>query len=147
MGESTNVRTLVSPRETVGRIHRLMLNDDVSAQADLYAPNGVLEWPLAPPGVPRRLQGRERIRRELMMLDQRAKQAGTSVVGLSAVIHETVDYEVVIVELEVRAELNTTGLIYRHPYIQVFRIRDGEIVLCRDYFTRVEIAGITSPWH
>ena len=147
MGESTNVRTLVSPRETVGRIHQFMLDGDVSAQADLYAPNGVLEWPFAPPGVPRRLQGRERIRRELMMLDQRARQAGTSVVGLSAAVHETADPEVVIAELDVRAELTTTGLIYRHPYIQVFRIRDGEIVLCRDYFTRVEIAGITSPWH
>jgi hypothetical protein len=123
-----------------------MLDDNISAQADLYAPNGVLEWPHAPAGVPRRLQGRERIRRELVTLQQQARQAGTRVAGVSAVVHETADPEVVIVELDVQMELTATSLIYRQPYIQLFRIRDGEIVLCRDYFTRAEITGISHPW-
>jgi uncharacterized protein len=131
------------PQEVVDLCHRLML-DDLSAQADLYAPNGVLEWPSAPPGVPRRMQGRERIRRALAALEQRVGQVGTRLTGLHAqTLHETIDPEVVIAEFELCAELAPAGIVYRLPSIQVFRVRHGEIVSCRDYLTRVDIGGVS----
>ena len=143
MTEQTATHAPTGPREVVDRSHRLML-DDLSAQADLYAPNGILEWPSAPPGVARRMQGRERIRRALAALEQRVRQAGTRLTGFHAqTLHETTDPEVVIAEFALCAELAPAGIICRLPSIQVFRVRHGEIVSCRDYITRVEIGGVS----
>ena len=114
------------PREVVERIHRLVLDGDVEGQADLFAPDGVLEWPFAPAGVPARLEGREAIRQVLEPIGRRT--------GMRSVVHETLDPEVVVVEVELEGEVVATGDTYRLPYIQVFRVRDGAIVSFRDYF-------------
>lgn len=143
MSGQAEARAAVRPRDVVERIHDLMARDDLSGQADLYAPNGVLERPLAPPGTPGRLQGRERIRRELLALQTRAERAGVRLLTgiLSATIHETADPEVIVIELERCAEITTYGGMYQMPYmqVQVFRVREGEIVLCRDYHTPVDL--------
>jgi len=49
-------------------------------------------------------------------------------------IHPTGDPEVVIVELDATVTLTDTGRQATVRSIQVFRIRDGKIVLFRDYF-------------
>jgi ketosteroid isomerase-like protein len=136
-----------SPRDIVERVHRLTLDDDVAGQANLYAVDGVLEWPFAPPGVPRRVQGREKIRRLLLTMGRGHTYTGAERMGFhSFVVHQTVDPETIIAELRVGGQLTTAGVIYRIPSIQMFKIRDGEILLCRDYFARVETAGVSRPW-
>lgn len=136
-----------SPREVVERVHRAAMDCDLSGQADLYAPDGVLEWPFAPPGVPRRIEGREQIRRVLEPLEERIRQAGTRVTDLHTVaVYEAVDPEVVIVELEVHGEVVGTGATYQLPYIQVFRVRDGQIVSFRDYFTAGTAAALRAAF-
>jgi uncharacterized protein len=133
--EPTSTPAADSPRAVVECVHRLVLTSDIERQADLFAPDGVLEWPFAPVGVPRRLEGREAIRSLLEPLGERMRQAGSRMTGLHAVVvHETLDPEVIIVELELRGEVVATGGVYRLPYIQVFRVRDGQIVSFRDYF-------------
>jgi ketosteroid isomerase-like protein len=73
--------------------------------------------------------------------------AGAERMGFhSFVVHQTVDPEIIIAELRVGGELTTAGVVYRIPSIQMFKIRDGEILLCRDYFARVETAGVSRPW-
>ena len=124
-----------SPREVIERLHRMAMDYDLRGQADLYAPDGILEWPFAPEGMPRRLRGREEIRRVLGGLEQRVRQAGTRVTGVDpVVVHETVDPETIIVELELHGEVPATRTTYHLPYIQVLRVRDGQIVSFRDYF-------------
>jgi ketosteroid isomerase-like protein len=131
----TRAAVAADPREMVERVHRLAAAYDLRGQADLYALDGVLEWPFAPAGVPQRVEGRERIREVLASLEGAVRRAGTCVTTVRATaVHQTPDPEVVIVELEVAGELTTTGATYQLPYIQVFRIRDGQIVLFRDYF-------------
>jgi ketosteroid isomerase-like protein len=49
-------------------------------------------------------------------------------------VHHTDDPEVVIVELVTRGTLTSTGRTFAGTSMQVFRIRDGKIVLFRDYF-------------
>ena len=49
-------------------------------------------------------------------------------------VHHTADPEVIIVELVTRATITSTGRTFTGRSIQVFRIRDGQIVLFRDYF-------------
>ena len=48
-------------------------------------------------------------------------------------VHHTDDPEVLIVELVARATVTTTGHAFTARSIQVFRIRDGKILLFRDY--------------
>ena len=122
------------PRQVVERVHRLVLDGDIEGQADLFAPDGVLEWPFAPAGVPARLEGREAIRRALEPIGRRMRQGATRPTGLRSVLHQTLDPEVVVVELELEGEVAATGDAYRLPYIQVFRVRDGAILCFRDYF-------------
>lgn len=131
----TRAAVAADPRELVERVHRLAAAYDLRGQADLYAPDGVLEWPFAPVGVPHRIEGRERIREVLASLEAAVRGAGTRVTAVrTTAVHQTPDPEVVIVELEVAGELTTTGATHQLPYIQLFRIRDGQILLFRDYF-------------
>ena len=48
-------------------------------------------------------------------------------------LYETHDPEVVIAEIRAAATLTTTGQSFATTSIQVLRIRDGQIVLFRDF--------------
>ena len=117
------------PRQVMERLHRLVAEGDLEGQAELFAPDGVLEWPFAPDGVPRRLEGREAIRAAFAPLGRRMREAGRRPGAVAdVVVHETLDPEVVVVELALGGGDNPL------PYVQVFRVRDGQIVSFRDYF-------------
>ena len=48
-------------------------------------------------------------------------------------LHQTQDPEVVIVEMLTKATVSTTGRSFTATSIQVLRIREGQIVLFRDF--------------
>ena len=50
-----------SPREIIERHRQAVLALDMAAQAELFAEDGVLEFPFAPAGAPSSLIGREQI--------------------------------------------------------------------------------------
>lgn len=107
---------------------------DLDAFADLFAPDGVLELPFAPPGIPRRLNGREAIRDFLAPAGEAARRAGRRITGYSSVVvHEATDPEVVIAEFDLDGEIVATGETYQLSYIQVLRVRNGRIIWMRDY--------------
>jgi ketosteroid isomerase-like protein len=62
---------------------------------------------------------------------------------LDETVYETDDPEVVIAEFTSRTEDTVTGEHFHARYIQVLRIRDGQIVLFRDYCT---LEAITHLW-
>jgi uncharacterized protein len=96
----------------------------------LFAPDAVWEAPFAPPGVPARLGGREAIReysRHVMALPLRLEDYEV------AEFYQTQDPDVVIVEMRMKATLTTTGQSLAATSIQILRIRDGQIVLVRDF--------------
>jgi ketosteroid isomerase-like protein len=145
MTDGTNATPTTTPGEVIKRVHRMAADYDMTGQAEFYAPDGVLEWPFAPAGVPRRIEGRERIREVLASLEPAVKAADTRLTAIPAVaIHETTDPEVVIVELEAQAEIPSTGETVSLPYIQLFQIRDGQILLFRDYFGPLTAAALTA---
>jgi ketosteroid isomerase-like protein len=122
------------PREVFERLRQIVLTYDMEAQANLYAEDGVLEWPFAPPGMPRRVEGREAIRNLLVPLAERARRSGRHPEKYDPlVIHETSDPEVIVAECDLVGTSND-GEPYHLSYIQVLRVRDGEIVLFRDYW-------------
>ena len=109
-----------TPADVLAQRHRLTLNGDANGLADLFAPDAVIESPFAPPGAPLRLAGREAIReysRHVMASPLRLEEY--EVVEL----YQTLDPEVVIVEMRAKATLTTTGRSFAATSIQILRIR------------------------
>jgi ketosteroid isomerase-like protein len=128
-----------SPRDVVEQVRRMVAGEDVSF-ADLFAEDGVLEYPFALPGQPRELQGREAIRsyfgaasgaRQLFDMD-----------GVEALVRDTDDPEVVVAEIEHHGRSLVTGAAYRFRALAVVRVRNGEIVTYDDYMDPIAMARL-----
>jgi hypothetical protein len=116
--------------DVLAQRRHLILSGDIDGFADLFAPDAVLEAPFAPPGAPSRLEGREAIReysRHVMASPLRLEDFEV------AEFYPTQDPEVVIVEMRTKGTLTTTGQPFAATSIQVPRIREGQIVLFRDF--------------
>jgi uncharacterized protein len=128
-----------TPADVLTRRRRLILSGDADGFADLFAPDGVIESPFAPPGVPSRLEGREAIReysRHVMASPLRFEDFEV------AELYQTQDPEVVIAEMRATGTLTTTGQSFAATSIQVLRIRDGQIVLFRDFADPRTLEGV-----
>jgi len=120
-----------TPADVLARRRHLTLNRDADGLADLFAPDAVIEWPFAgPPGTPVRLAGREAIReysRQVMASPLRLEDYEV------AELHRTQDPEVVIAEMRTKGTVTTTGRPFAATSVQILRIREGHIVLFRDF--------------
>jgi hypothetical protein len=120
-----------APADVLARRRKLMLDGDAHGLADLFAPDAVMEFSFhGPQGAPVRLAGREAIR-------EYSRRVMASPLLLEdyevAELHEARDPEVVIAEMRATGTMTTTGRSFTATAIQVLRIRDGHIVLCRDF--------------
>lgn len=119
-----------TPLEVLERRRELLIARDMEAFADLFAEDGVIELPFGGPGLPGRLEGREEIR----AFSTREARSDLEISDLRVRdVHRTADPEVMIMELTTVGRVVATGETFEAPCIQVFRIRDGRIVLFRDY--------------
>jgi uncharacterized protein len=121
----------VTPADVLARRRHVILNGDADGFADLFAPDAVIEVPFAgPPGLPVRIEGREAIR-------ENARRVLASPLQLEdfevVELHQTKDPEVVIAEMRTTGTVATTGRSFSATSIQILRIRDGQIVLFRDF--------------
>ena len=123
--------SLASPADVLARRRQLMLDGDADGLADLFAPDAVIEFTFhGPPGTPVRLEGREVIReysRQVMASPLRLEEYEVTE------LYQARDPEVVIAEMRAKATVTTTGRPLTASSIQVLRIRDGHIVLFRDF--------------
>jgi uncharacterized protein len=122
----------VTPDDVLARRRELMLAGDASAFTDLFAPDAVMEFCFhGPPGSPPvRLEGREAIgeyTRRVMASPMRIEAFEV------AERYQTQDPEVVIAEVRATATLTTTSRSVTAMSLQILRIRDGHIVLFRDF--------------
>ena len=119
------------PADILARRRELMLVGDADGFADLFAPDAVMEFSFhGPPGTPVRLEGREAIReysRRVMASPLRVEAYEV------AELYQAQDPEVVIAEMRAKATMTTTGRSITATSIQILRIREGHIVLCRDF--------------
>jgi hypothetical protein len=120
-----------TPADVLDRRRQLMLNGDADGFVDLFAPDAVMEFCFhGPPGTPVRLEGREAISeytRRVMASPMRIEDFEVTE------LYQTRDPEVVIAEVRAKATLTTTGRSITAMSIQVLRIREGHIVLFRDF--------------
>ena len=123
--------TVPTPAQVLEQRRELLLKQDVDGFVELFAPDGVIELPFAGPGMPSRLAGQQAIRDFSHRMD--ASPLRIDDLEATALYH-TDDPEVVIIELATRGTVTSTGGTFVGTSIQVFRIRDGKIVLFRDYF-------------
>lgn len=123
--------------DVVDRALELLLAHDMAGFAGLWAADGTMEFPFAPDGYPRRLEGRAAVTDYL--------RDYTDHVDLRAItdrtVHRTPDPEVVVVEFEVDGIAVRTRRPYRMRYISVITVRGGEIAGYRDYWSPLAAAG------
>ncbi|MGW4027488.1 nuclear transport factor 2 family protein [Streptomyces sp. NPDC005009] len=114
----------------------LMLAKDMNAVADLWAPDGITEFPFAAGGSPRVLRGREEVRAYLAhypeLMDMKEVAALT--------VRPTDRTDTVVVEWTATGRTVTTSQPYRLDYIVVLTVRDGLIALYRDYWSPLSAA-------
>jgi uncharacterized protein len=122
--------THLTPAQVLERRRELLLNRDYDGFADLFAPEAVIETPFAGQGMPSRQEGQQAIRD----FARRVADSPLHISDLETVaLHHTRDPEVVIEEHVATGTLGTTGHTFTATAIGVFRIRDGKILLFRNY--------------
>jgi ketosteroid isomerase-like protein len=124
-------------REVVEQVLRAGREMDTETFVSLFAPDGYVEWPFRPAGVPARVEGREQLRE---FLTAQANGLVKFDEYRNTVIHETTDPEVVIVEYDVHGTVVRTGAPLHQSIIAVLRIRDGLVVSYRDYLNPLVLA-------
>jgi uncharacterized protein (TIGR02246 family) len=121
-----------TPADVLARRRQLILDGDADGFADLFAADAVIEFCFhgPPGGAPVRIEGREAIReytRRVTASPLRIKDYEVTE------LYQAQDPAVVVVEMRSTATLATTGRSVTARSIQVLRIRDGQIVLFRDF--------------
>lgn len=125
------------PHEMLDRMLPLLRDGNLDALADLYADNGVHELPFTPPGAPRRIEGRERIRAYFT--------STPSGVPLNfrefrpVAVYDTADPDMIIAEYDAHGDVPATGHPFTARYLWVLKVADGEIVYWRDYWNPLQI--------
>jgi ketosteroid isomerase-like protein len=116
-----------------------VLDQSPDGIADLFAPDGVFEYGFTVPGMPRRTEGQEEVRRGLRQMLGRFRFEEYRNVR----IHQAADPEVVVVEHDIAGTIVATGRPHVMSYVYVLRVRDGRIVHLRDYANLLAAAEVS----
>ncbi|WP_194893233.1 nuclear transport factor 2 family protein [Catenulispora pinisilvae] len=123
--------SFATPADLLDRRRQVILDGDADGFADLFAPDAVIEMPFeGTPEAPLRLAGREAIgeyARRMMASPLRIEDFDVTAV------HQTQDPEVIVVEVDTKGSITTTGKPFSVTSVQILRIRDGRIALFRAY--------------
>ncbi|WP_405819461.1 nuclear transport factor 2 family protein [Streptomyces sp. NBC_01390] len=125
----------VSPADLYRHSLRLLLDKDIPGWLDLWAEDGVLEFPFAPEGWPERLDGKEAIAAYMRPYPDHIDLHDFPAVQ----IHETLDPQVIVVEMRGVGLLVETGSPFDMTYIAVVTVRDGRILSYRDYWNPLAV--------
>ncbi|MGW0328767.1 nuclear transport factor 2 family protein [Nocardia sp. NPDC003183] len=128
-----------TPVQVAERLMAVLPARDAAAFTESFAADGVFELPFTPPGAPARIEGRAAIRAAL-----EEAWAATSSVRIHAIhprIYATDDPETVVVETEVEVTKPGAERIRVRSAITVIRVREGEVVLFRDYLDSGRLAA------
>ena len=111
--------------------HRL--KPDAETFPDMFAADGVLEYPYAPPGLNTPIAGRDAIIANFQRIRKLLRIDGVADVSEIAVS----DPDMVVLEFSGHGEGLITKEAYDQRYISVIRVRDGNIVHYKDYWNPI----------
>ncbi|MFE2353852.1 nuclear transport factor 2 family protein [Streptomyces parvulus] len=109
---------------------RLLLDKDIDSWVGLWAEDGVMEFPFAPEGRPRRLEGREAVAAYMRHYPDHIDLHDIPELR----IHETTDPATVVVEMRAVGRLVRTGAPYDMTYVAVVTVEGGRFTSYRDYW-------------
>ncbi|MEU8734375.1 MULTISPECIES: nuclear transport factor 2 family protein [Streptomyces] len=122
--------TPIPPSDLFRHGLRLLLDKDVDAWVGLWADDGVMEFPFAPEGRPRRLEGREAVAAYMRHYPDHIDLHDFPELR----IHRTTDARTVVVEMRGVGRLVRTGAPFDMTYIAVVTVEDGRFTSYRDYW-------------
>ncbi|WP_437674509.1 nuclear transport factor 2 family protein [Sorangium sp. So ce131] len=114
-----------------------LVNKDTAGWVSMFAEDGAMEFPFAPPGYPERLEGRAAIAEYMRGYPDIVDLASFHVEAF----HQTVNPDVVIVEFSTSGRAIPTNRPYTMRYVGVITMRGGEIVNYRDYWNPLVAAA------
>lgn len=128
-------------RSTFNRAVELLLQHDMLGFAQLWAPDGTMDFPFATGEQPTHLDGREDVveylRHYTDMVDVRDAQVHA--------VHTTGDPDTLVAEWAASGVVVATGRPYRMPYIAVITVGPEGITGYRDYWNLAVVADAMSP--
>ncbi|MEW2528081.1 nuclear transport factor 2 family protein [Streptomyces sp. NPDC047071] len=122
----------------------LLIRGDMEGWIALFAVDAVAEFPFAPDGYPRRLDGRAALGPYLRGLADHIAYDAFPYVE----VHETGDPGTIVAELRSEGRVLATGGPFAMAYVAVVTVRDGLIVRYRDYWNPLAVpASLTAAVH
>ncbi|MFC0844061.1 nuclear transport factor 2 family protein [Streptomyces noboritoensis] len=125
----------MAPAELYHHGLRLLLEKDIPGWIDLWDEEGVMEFPFAPPGWPRRLEGRQAVADYMRPYPDHIDLHGFPEVT----IHQTTAPETIVVEMRGVGRLVATDSPFDMTYIAVVTVHDGRITSYRDYWNPLAV--------
>lgn len=119
-----------SPGAVFAAATAAIMNEDVDGWLAHCRDDVVLEFPYAPTGRPRRVEGKPAAEEYLravpgqVTFEQITRQR----------VHQTVDPDTAIIEWSVGGHVKATGVPYEMSYVVVLTLVDGLIAVYRDYW-------------
>ena len=130
-----------TPREMAELTRRVVEGKDGIFFPDLFAEDGVMEYPFGIPGHLMTLHGQPAIRE---FFEARGGLRDLfDMAEVTATVYETDDPEVVITEIEHHGISHLANAPYQIKVVGIIRVRDGQIVHYRDYLNPVAVAQLT----
>ncbi|GAA4919866.1 nuclear transport factor 2 family protein [Streptomonospora salina] len=125
------------PAELIRHSLRLLLDKDIPAWVGLWYDDGVAEFPFAPEGWPKRLEGKAAVAGYM--------RAYPDHIDLHDIpdlhIHGTDDPATAVVEMRATGRLVQTGDPFEMDYITVVTVEEGRITRFRDYWNPLVPTG------
>ncbi|MFJ6632861.1 nuclear transport factor 2 family protein [Streptomyces sp. NPDC091376] len=114
---------------------RLLLDKDIPAWVELWDEDGVLEFPFAPAGWPRRLEGKQAVADYMRHYPDHIDLHDFPQVE----IHRTTTPETIVVEMRGVGRMVETGRPFDMTYIAVVTVENGRITSYRDYWNPLAV--------
>jgi ketosteroid isomerase-like protein len=109
---------------------RLLTEARFGEWIELWADDGVCEFPFASPGRPRLLQGKEQILAYMTAYPSRIFIEGVDKLR----VHPALDPNVVVIEMTIKGRAIETDKPYNQQYVIVAETRDGKLTHYREYW-------------
>ncbi|MFF0515499.1 nuclear transport factor 2 family protein [Streptomyces sp. NPDC004250] len=124
-----------SPADLYRHSLRLLLDKNIPEWVALWAEDGLMEFPFAPDGWPRRLEGKEAIAAYMRHYPDHIDMRDFPDLR----IHQTTEPETIVVEMRGVGRLVETDAPLDVTYIAVVTVRDGHLTSYRDYWSPLTV--------
>lgn len=124
------MRSHRTPEELFRHGLRLLLDKDIDGWAGLWHEDGIMEFPFAPEGNPRRLEGSEAVAGYMRGYPDHIDLHAFP----SVRVHRTQAPGTIVVEMDATGRVVPTGAPFEMTYIAVVTVEDGLITHYRDYW-------------